>query len=297
MSDALAIMLTGALVASACAILGTFLMLRKMSMIGDAISHAVLPGIVIAYLVSHSRASLPMMIGAAIVGLLTTGLIELINRKGRLQADAAIGLSFTLMFAIGVILISLFAGNIDLDQECVLYGDILYVPLDTLSLGGLPVLPRSVWILSGLMALIGVYIWLGYKGLLITSFDPAMAASLGISTAFWHYSLMGMVSLTTVLSFEFVGAILVVAFLIVPPAIAYLLTDHLPSLMGYAILAGVISAIGGYYLATAIDGSVAGAMATVLGLEFAGVFVFSRKTHVLSHRKKHPIQGDNMPTF
>ncbi len=142
------IILTGALVASSCALLGCFLILRKMAMIGDAISHAVLPGIVIAFLISGSRASVPMLIGAALIGVLTTFLIEFVSKKARMQNDAAIGLVFTFMFALGIILLTLFADKMDLDADCVLHGEILFVPLDLLSTNTwLDFIPRKIWIL------------------------------------------------------------------------------------------------------------------------------------------------------
>ncbi|MEN7546418.1 metal ABC transporter permease [Rapidithrix thailandica] len=266
--DAFWIILTGALVAATCGLLGCFLLLRKMTMVGDAISHAVLPGIVLAYLVAHTRASLPMLIGAAIFGVLTTIIIEILNKKGKLQIDAAIGVAFTWLFAIGVILVSAFADKVDLDQECVLYGEIAYVPLNTWIVNGQNMGPQTVWILSINFVIILLYIILGYRGLQLTSFDPLFAATLGIATSFWHYSLMSAVSLTTVLSFESVGAIMVVAFLVGPPAIAYMLTDNLPKMLLLSVLSGILAAIGGYFLSSWVNGSIAGAMVSCIGLEF-----------------------------
>lgn len=213
MSDAFWIILTGSLVAGTSAILGCFLILRKVSMVGDAISHAVLPGIVIAYLVSESRASFTMLLGAAVLGILATVLIELLSKKGKMQNDAAIGVSFTFLFAVGVILLSAFAGKVDLDQDCVLYGEIAFVSFEQLR-----GIPYSIYILLPTFLIVLTGVLIGFKGLSVTTFDPAYAASIGISTAFWHYFLMAAVSLTTVVSFESVGAILVVSFLIVPAA-------------------------------------------------------------------------------
>lgn len=276
------IILTGILVASSCAILGSFLLLRKMSMIGDAISHAVLPGIVLAYLVAQSRASIPMLIGAAVFGVFTTVLIEFLSKQGKMQSDASIGVSFTWLFALGVILITVFANKVDLDQDCVLYGEIAYVPLDVwIGKGGQNLGPVTVWILGANLLIVLVFLRIGYKGLVITSFDPVMATSLGISAGFWHYALMSAVSLTTVVSFESVGAILVVAFLVGPPAVAYLLTDKLKEMLILSVIAGVVAAIAGFYLAVFIDGSIAGAMATVIGIEFLlvlGFHVIKKKT-------------------
>lgn len=275
--EAFWIILTGSLVAISCGLLGCFLILRQMVMVGDAISHAVLPGIVIAFLLSGSRETLPMLMGAAALGVVTTLLIELFYRKARLQSDASIGITFTWLFAIGIILISVFAGQVDLDQDCVLYGEIAYVPLDLwITGGGANMGPRTVWILSGALLLVLGFVTAGYKGLQVTTFDPSFAAAAGISTAFWHYSLMSAVSITTVLSFESVGAILVVAFLVVPPATAYLLTDRLSHMLALTVLLGIASAVGGYYLAAAIDGSIAGAMSVVAGGVFGLAMVSQR---------------------
>lgn len=294
--DAFWIILTGSLVAACCGLLGCFLLLRKMSMIGDAISHAVLPGIVIAYLITDSRASFPMLIGAAIFGVITTVLIEFLSKLGNLQEDAAIGVSFTWLFSIGVILISFFAGQVDLDQECVLYGEIAYVPLQSIILdNGLNLGPEAVWLLGFNLIVVVAVIVFGYKGLLITSFDHLLAASLGISTVFWHYLLMSLVSLTTVFSFESVGAIMVVAFLIGPPAIAYLFTDRLPQMLFISVIAGVISSITGYGLAVWINASVSGAMATMIGVQFIlALFVSPRSTISLIKRKKLIVEEDKI---
>lgn len=283
------IILTGALVAASCGLLGAFLILRKMAMVGDAISHAVLPGIVLAYLISESRETLPMLIGAAAFGVIATFLIELFYRRARMQSDAAIGITFTWLFAMGVILISAFAGQVDLDQDCVLYGEIAYTPFDVWITGsGLNLGPRPVWILGGNFLLILLLILWGYKGLQITTFNPEYAKAIGLSTAFWHYLLMCAVSLTTVVSFESVGAILVVAFLIAPPATAYLLTDRLRTLLWLSVLLGCTAAIGGYFLAAAMDGSIAGAISVIAGLQFAAALFFS-PTQGYFIRRRRPV--------
>ena len=204
--DAFWIILTGSLVATSCGLLGCYLVLRKMSMVGDAISHAVLPGIVIAYMATGSGASVPVLIGASAMGILATVMIEAMHKKGKLQEDASIGLTFTWLFAIGVILISLFTRNVHLDTDCVLFGEIAYVPLDIIvTSDGVNLGPRNVWILGAVLIIILLMILVGYKGLFLTTFDAGFAASLGFSTVFWHYLLMGAVSLTTVVSFESVG--------------------------------------------------------------------------------------------
>jgi manganese/zinc/iron transport system permease protein len=286
-TNAFWIILTGSLAATACAIVGCFLVLRKMSMLGDAISHAVLPGIALAFLWSEGRETVPMLIGAGALGVITAFVIEMLHRAGKLQQDASIGVTFTWLFAVGVILISSAFRNIDLDQDCVLYGEIALVPIELwITKAGTVLGPRAVWTLGFVVVLNLVFILLGYKELKITSFDPALAASLGISATLWHYLLMGMVSVTTVGAFESVGAILVVAMLIAPPATAYLLTDRLDRMLIYAVVIGVISAAGGYYLAVWLDGSIAGAMAVVAGFCFALALLFSPTHGVLTERMR-----------
>ncbi|QCR21653.1 metal ABC transporter permease [Pontibacter sp. SGAir0037] len=287
------IILTGSLVATCCSLLGCYLILRRMAMVGDAISHAVLPGIVIAFLVTGSRDSIPMLIGAGLLGVLTTFLIEFFHRFARVQADASIGVTFTWLFAIGIILISVFAGQVDLDQDCVLYGEIAYIPLDLwITESGYNFGPRTIWTLGAVTIAIIAFIMLSYKELFLTTFDPAYAAAIGISTTLWYYLLMTAVSLTTVASFESVGAILVVAFLVGPPATAYLLTDHFKTMLLLSVLIGILASAGGYYLAVWLDGSIAGAIATVTGVEFLLALLFSPARGLWFKNRKRITQPD-----
>jgi manganese/zinc/iron transport system permease protein len=283
------IILTGIMVASACSIVGCFLVLRKMAMIGDAISHSVLPGIVIAFLISGSRDSVVMMLGAAAIGLLTVFLIQMFHQSG-VQADASIGVVFTALFAVGIVLISLYARNIDLDLDCVLYGEIAYVPWNTIELFGMNIGPKAVWMVGLALALNVLAIGLFYKQFKVCSFDPGLAVALGIPAAFFHYLLMGLVSLTTVASFESVGAILVVGMLVVPPLTAYLLTEKLSGMIVYSVGIGAISSIAGYYLAKWLDASIAASMITVAGAFLFLAFLFS-PTHGLVLRKWRQKRG------
>lgn len=268
------IILTGSLVAMSCSLVGCFLVLRKMAMIGDAISHAVLPGIVIAFLLSGTRDSIMMMLGASVVGLLTVFLIQMLQQSG-VTSDASIGVVFTALFSVGIVLISLFTRNIDLDLDCVLYGEIAYVPWNSLQLGGMDIGPKAVWAVGLTLLLSSMVIGLFYKQFKVCCFDPAMAAAVGIPVAFFHYLLMGLVSVTTVASFESVGAILVVGMLIIPPATAYLLTERLSVMIFLSMLIGVGSAIGGYWVAFILDASIAGCMISVAGLFFILALLFS----------------------
>jgi manganese/zinc/iron transport system permease protein len=275
------ILLTGSLVGMTCGIIGCFLILRQMAMLADAISHTVLLGIVGAFLISHTMAGVHMFIGAIIVGLLTAFCVQLLHTSG-VQSDAAIGVVFTSLFALGVILLSLFASRVHLDVDHALMGEIAFVPWDTLEIFGKEMGPKAVWMLGFVFIVDLVLILLFYKEMKITSFDPQMAAALGIPVLFIHYLLMGMLSITTVASFDSVGAILVVAMLIVPGAAAYLLTDRLPSMLVTSAVIGVLSAFSGYYLAVWLNVSISGMMAAAAGGIFAIVFVFSPKHGLLS---------------
>lgn len=271
------IILTGALIAVSSGILGSFLILRKLSMLGDAISHAVLPGIVIAVFLSGGRESLSMLIGAAFFGLLTTVLIEFLQKKANIKSDSAIGVIFTFLFAIGIILISYYGGRIDVDQDCVLYGEIAYVPIDQWILSnGWIMGPRSVYILGVLLLLVLGFVTFFFKELSITAFDPEYADSVGISTSLWHYALMILVSITTVVSFESVGAILIINFMVGPPVMAFLLTENLKSMLWLSAGIGIAVAILGYIPAVLLDVSVAGSMACMTGLLFLIALWISR---------------------
>ena len=278
------VILTASLVAVACSLLGCFLVLRRMAMVADAISHSILPGIIIAFLFTGTYHTGSMLLGAGVVGFLTTLGIEFLHKRLHLQTDAAIGVTFTTLFSVGVILISAFAEQVDLDQECVLYGEIAYVPLELYAVWGSPAIPMAVWTMGGVLLLIILFIVLFFKELQLTSFDHSFAKTVGMSTQLWHYCLMGLVAVTTVAAFESVGAILVVALMIVPAAIAHLFSPTLKVMLWLASVVGIVMAVLGYYLAVLIDGSMAGAMATVGGVMFAvaAFWVNIKKKHKLS---------------
>jgi len=181
--DEFYIIITGISVSVACALIGCVLVLRKMAMLSDAISHAVLPGIVAAYLISGTRNSLAMLVGAMLAGVLCTSLVELLHKKAKLQTDSSIGVTFTWLFALGVILLTAFAGQVDLDQDCVLYGEIALTPFDVITLGnGLELGPRSAYIMFGVIAIILVVFVFCRKELFATSFDPSFSEVIGIKS-------------------------------------------------------------------------------------------------------------------
>ena len=277
------IMITGSLVGITCAMIGCFLVLRKMAMLADAISHTVLLGIVGGYLISRSLDGPALLIGAVIVGLLTALLVQVLNSNG-VQSDAAIGVVFTSLFAIGVILLSVFTGDIHLDVDHALMGEITFIPWDTVQWNGMELGPKAVWLLSIVFIINLLIIIFFYKEFKISSFDPEMAVSIGIPVLFIHYLQMGMLSITTVASFDSVGAILVVAMLIVPASTAYLLTDKLLYMLFISAGIGLISALSGYFTATLFNVSIAGAMATSTGVLFGITFLLSPKHGLLAKK-------------
>ncbi len=241
-------LIVASLVSISLGLLGSFLVLRRLSLMGDALAHTVLPGIVIAFLISNSRASLPLLIGATAVGFLTTLLIGGINLKSKVKEDAAMGIVYSTLFAVGVILLTAFASHVDLDPDCVLYGDLLGVPT------------TSVWVMLAVTLLIIAGIALFYRQLTISAFDSQLASALGIPAAATHYIFMAFLALVLVTSFEAVGSVLVVAMLIAPGATANLWVDRLPSLLLLSALLALCAAVSGMFAAVWINCSPAGAI-------------------------------------
>ena len=279
------IILVGALVASSCSVLGCFLIVRKMTLIGDAISHSVLPGIVLAFLITGTRDSIPMLIGAAALGLLTVFLIQLFQSSG-VQSDAAIGIVFTSLFAAGIVLVSLYTQQIDFDLEHVLYGEIAYTPWNTMTIGGIEAGPKAVWIVGSCFILNLILIFVFFKQFKLVSFDPALAAAMGIPVLLFHYLLMSLISMTTVASFDSVGSILVVGMLIIPAATAYLLSERLSGMIKVSIVIGVLSSVIGYYSATILDASISGCMVGAAASLFGLAFLFSPSHGLVSRLLK-----------
>lgn len=286
MSGGLVILLTGILVASACALLGSFLVLRKMAMLSDAISHAILPGLVVGYFIAQGPNLLWGFAGAAAAAIITVTVVEALQNTRRVGGESAIGIVFPAMFALGVFLVSKFFANVHLDTDAVLYGNIEFAPLDVFLLGTTNLGPQAFWVMGGLCIVNLLFILLFYKELKLATFDAGLAATLGFSPLLIHYVLMALVSITSVGAFTVVGAILVVAFVIVPAATAYLLTDKLPRMIVYSVLIGAASAASGYFIAMALDASVSGAMATMTGVFFGLAVLFSPLHGILAQARR-----------
>ena len=289
------IVIVGALCAMACAVVGNFLLLRRMSMMGDAISHAVLPGLAIAFLATGSRASLPMFIGAAAIGALTAVFTQWISRFGQVDRGAAMGIVFTTLFAGGLLLIAQAADQVDLDPGCVLYGAIELAPLDvlcSLRWGKTQIqVPRAVAVLGGVFLFNLLFVFLFFKELRISAFDPELSTTLGFSAKTMHYLLMIIVAITAVASFEAVGSIIVIAMLIVPAATAHLLTDKLGAMIIWSLAIAVFSAVAGHLAALTVprwfgfaDTSTSGMMAVIAGLAFMLAAVLAPKHGWIARR-------------
>ena len=267
------IQLIAAVVAVACALPGTFLVLRRMAMMSDAISHAILLGIVLAFFAVKDLASPLLVVGAALTGVATVSLVSLIERTGLVREDAAIGLVFTAFFSAGVILVARHAGKVHLDTDAVLLGELAFAPFNRLVLFGSDAGPKSLWVMSGILILNALFILVFYKELKVATFDAPLAGVLGFAPGLLHYGLMTLVSVTAVGAFDAVGSILVVALMIAPPATAYLVVDRLSSMLLLGACSGVASALGGYWAARWLDASIAGSMATVAGILFVLTYV------------------------
>ncbi|MEM9016034.1 MAG: metal ABC transporter permease [Verrucomicrobiota bacterium] len=287
------IVVVGALTAVACTLPGCFLVLRKMSMMGDAISHAVLPGIAVGFLLTGSRASLPMFLAAAITGILTALFTQWVSRFGKVDRGAAMGIVFTTLFAIGLILIVRAADHVHLDPDCVLYGAMELTPLDTHLIAGLEV-PRAA-ISIGLTLLLNLLVLtVLFKEFRLSSFDSSLSDTLGFSSKLLHYLLMTLVAITTVAAFEAVGSIIVIAMLIVPPATALLVTRRLVPMLVIASLVGILAAFLGHLSAISVprwfgfdSTSTSGMMATVAGLLFTIAWLFSPTEGIITRLVLH----------
>ncbi|NJM05000.1 metal ABC transporter permease [Candidatus Gracilibacteria bacterium] len=274
MSPQLEVQLIAIVIAAACALPGVFLVLRRMAMMSDAISHTVLFGIVIGYFVTRDQASPLLFLGAVLTGVLTVALVELLNSTRLVKEDTAIGLIFPVLFSIAVILISTFASNVHLDVDTVLLGELAFAPFDRVTIFGLD-LPRALAVGSAMLLLNLVLVAAFFKELKLATFDAGLAAALGFAPALIHYGLMTVVSITAVGAFDAVGSILVIALMVAPPAAAYLLTDRLSYMLMLSALFGSASAFLGYWMAFSLDASIAGSMATMSGLLFGLTWLFA----------------------
>jgi manganese/zinc/iron transport system permease protein len=293
--------------ACACALLGNFLVLRRQSLMSDAISHSVLPGIVLAFMLTGTRATLPMFVGAALAAFVTVVLIGLVKRYARLESGAVMGVVFSVMFAAGVVLIEQGgARNVDLDADCVLYGQLEHILW--LAPGSFNALldpavwaqmPRQVTTLGATFIACAALVSMFWKELKIASFDPQLATALGFSASRIDLGLMFLVGVVAVAAFEAVGSILVIAMFICPAAAARMLTERLAAQVWLSLAFASLAAVGGYVLAAfgpgwfganaslSASGMIAVASGVILGLA-ALVSVMARRAPVGAGRGPAP---------
>ena len=284
------ILAMGFLVGTACSLVGNYLLLRRMALVGDAISHSVLPGLVIAFLLAHSRNIAVMFAGALAAGLVTVFLIEFIHKKTRVKPDAAICIAFTSLFAIGVVLTSMIdKGGLHIDAECILYGEIAFVPLEPpVELFGHAFGPQPVLQMAGVTVGVIALLVLFYKELLVSSFDPGLTTSLGFNATALHYGLMAVLSIVVVSAFEAVGAVMVVAMLIIPGMTAAQLSSCLPTrhwlVAGHSALSGLL----GLHPSVWLNCSMARAMVVAGAGLFVLAWLFSPNQGLIRRWLRHP---------
>lgn len=278
-------LLIGMCAAVACALPGNFLVLRRQALIGDAISHVVLPGIVVAFLLTGSVNALPMMLGAAGASVVAVALIEAIRRLGRIEPGAAMGVTFTAMFAIGVLLLEQSdTSTVHLDVEHALYGNLeslIWLDaigweslIDPIALAGLPV---ELLRIGATLIFVSLFTWIFWRPLKLSTFDEAFARTLGVRTGPLGLALVVVAALAAVAAFDAVGSIIVIAMFICPPAAARLMTNRLETQIAWSVVFALIAAVAGYFVAgfgplllgSQHAVSAAGMIATVSGIILA----------------------------
>ena len=262
--------------AMACAILSPFLVLRKLSMVSDAISHSVLLGIVIAFFIVKDVGSPFLIAGAALFGVITVFVVEFLSGTGLVKNDDAVGIVFPMFFALAVVLITKFARNVHLDTDVVLMGEVIIAPLNRVEFIGMS-LPKAL-VQMGILLLINLlFVIIFFKELKITTFDRGFAKLAGFSSVALFYVLMTLSSFTAVTAFDAVGAILVVSFLITPGAAAYLISKDLKVMIAISVGYAVINSIIGYVLSLLMNVSMSGMTAAAAGVTFLLTFLFNRE--------------------
>lgn len=285
--DEFLLIITAILVAIPAALLGVILLLNKSVMIGDAISHAVLPGIVIAYLIVGTMDNTYVLMGASIAGFITTLLIDFFQAKFAIQKDAAIGTATTFLFSLGVLLLALFFGqNTELDQECVLFGAIETTVIEQVLVGETIIGTRAIFQLLPLTIIVVLFVFFGFSRLKSWLFNASYTTLLGISIMKWRLSVLLLLSLHAVLSFESVGAVMLIGLLVLPGATALLLAKNLKEAFVYAVIIAIIACVIGVLVGFQINVSIAPVIIFSNSFLFIGVFIFDRnRKHQLNFTK------------
>ena len=269
----------GAVMSVACALLGCFLVLKRMSLMCDAIGHGMLPGIALAVMVTGQIASLPVLVGAMVFAVLTVFLAQALNSWGKVTEDASLGVVFTSLFALGVLLISKFVSHIDLDPGCIFYGQFETMALRTLDFLDMPeAFPMMLLALVLTVAFIGLF----WKELQLSSFDAALATAMGFPAWVIHYALIALVAATTVTAFSALGVVVVLAMYVAPAAAAQMLADRLKPMLLWAAGIAVAAAVFGYLIAARFSTNIGGMMAVVAGAELLLAVLFAPRHGVVA---------------
>ena len=261
-----------AVIGGVCAFLSCFITLKGWSLMGDALSHSVVPGVAVAY-----YAGWPFAAGAFVTGLLAAVGMGFVKAKTRLREDAVIGVVFTAFFAFGLLLISLYPSQVDL--RSIVFGNILGISNPDIV---------QVLIISGVTLVVLGFKW---RDLLLFCFDPNQARALGLNTTALHFTLLTLLSATAVAALQTVGACLVVAMLVTPGATAYLLTDRFGKMIGIATSMGVVTSIVGAYASYFFDGSTGGCIVTLQSALFVAALVFAPKHGLIAQRTRRRAAG------
>lgn len=272
--------------AVACSLLGVFVVLRKGSMLVDAIAHAVLPGIVVGYFFTQNFDSPALIIGSALAGLAVVLGAEWLGRTGLITGDAPQGLIFPALFSIGVILVSTNFANIHLDTHMVLAGDLNLAAYRQLEVGGVAIGPQYLYVMLAVLLVNVVFLTLLYQQLKLTTFDPQFATSLGIRTKLVNTAFMFLVSVTVTAAFNAAGAILVIALMITPPATAYLLSKTLPTMLILTVVIAIIGTLAGFSAAYVLNAATSAMMSVFYGLLFSIAVVVERLLRRGAHSKE-----------
>lgn len=260
-------LITSVMVGAISGIIGSFIILRGMSLMGDAISHAVLPGVAMSYMLGSSY-----IIGASVFGIVAAGLIGFVTQKSKIKNDTAIGIVFSTFFALGVILISFAKSSTDLYH--ILFGNVLAVRASDM----------VITAVVGIIVLLFVILF--YKELLVSSFDQTMARAYGLKTNIIHYALMFLLTLVAVSSLQTVGTILVIAMLVTPAATAYLLTNRLSKMIIISAVIGMLSSIIGLFFSYSYNLASGATIVLTAASFFILAFLFSPKKGILFNKKE-----------
>ncbi|WP_019814948.1 metal ABC transporter permease [Saccharomonospora saliphila] len=280
--DGVMIVVIAGLLSTACALLGSFLLLRGQALLPDAVSHAVLPGIVLIFLLTGERSSPATVLGATAFGVLCVAGFEWLRRTGLVGSDAALALVFPALFSLGILGISRFASGAHIDLDSAIYGDITFAPLRTVDLAGTPV-PSSLLVTGAAAVLTVVFVLVLWRPLHASTFDPDFAELAGLRGAVVQRMLLVAVAGLAVVAFDSVGAVLVITFFVLPAATARLLTHRLGTMLVVAVAAGWISSVAGHHAAVVFDSSIAGTIGLAGGCLFLLALALSR---LLPHRRR-----------